>query len=407
MPLPKPTSGESQDDFVARCIPVAIEDGMEQDQATAACFSIYREKSMEKQRFSEEDIAHLVDATKEQDNTLERVLFNPTIYNATLCDFGANEFPATIAKMKKNKKTKQFRKELSHMRNVSKQADGTVEMDGLLIVANRVDAHGDLFLPEDIKIAADRFMQEGRTSLVDIQHDEIFGKAHISEFYIVKDNDPLFDADSDGELVGSLAARIKVTDDGIKQKVLKGELQGFSIYGESEVQVIEKSIDKKSLLNKMSIGFERLMADVFGVKKQEGELTMAEIQDIMDALAMLGEKLDALMPAEEEAPENEEEMEEALEKSEEDEVSENETEDLEKSLADKTAEAETLTKAKEDLEAENTDLKDKIETLEKGLKEANDGIKKMEKQVRDFGKTNGQDKTASDKEENKVFLFGR
>lgn len=42
MPLPKPKTGESQDDFVGRCISFAVKDGMPQNQATAACFSTWR-----------------------------------------------------------------------------------------------------------------------------------------------------------------------------------------------------------------------------------------------------------------------------------------------------------------------------------------------------------------------------
>lgn len=43
--MPVPRSGETQGDFVARCIPIVIEDGTAKDprQATAICFSMWRE----------------------------------------------------------------------------------------------------------------------------------------------------------------------------------------------------------------------------------------------------------------------------------------------------------------------------------------------------------------------------
>jgi len=98
-----------------------------------------------------------------QDNELKRVLFNPTFFNATLVDQGANEFQSMIAKSKNPEKL--FKKELIEVRNIKKQADGSLELDGLLAVAGRVDAHGDLFLEEDLKVARDRFMSEGRKPL--------------------------------------------------------------------------------------------------------------------------------------------------------------------------------------------------------------------------------------------------
>lgn len=43
--MPKPKSGESEKDFVARCIPIVLEDGTaeDQEQAAAVCYSMYRE----------------------------------------------------------------------------------------------------------------------------------------------------------------------------------------------------------------------------------------------------------------------------------------------------------------------------------------------------------------------------
>jgi len=184
-----------------------------------------------KQRHSEEEINKF----RGQHNEPKRVLFNQTFFNATLVDQGANEFQSMIAKSKNPEKL--FKKELIEIRNIKKQSDGSLELDGLLAVAGRVDAHGDLFLEEDLKIARDRFMNEGRTSLVDVQHDGVFGKAFINELYIVKEKDSIFGSDHKG----SLAVRIKVVDEGIKQKVLRGELNGFSIFGEAESQVVARS----------------------------------------------------------------------------------------------------------------------------------------------------------------------
>ena len=50
----EPNSGESEEEYVARCIPNEINNGMDQDQAVAVCYSKYKEKNtkMEKQKFA-------------------------------------------------------------------------------------------------------------------------------------------------------------------------------------------------------------------------------------------------------------------------------------------------------------------------------------------------------------------
>jgi hypothetical protein len=54
MPVDKPKSGESLQDYLNYCIPIEIQAGKEQDQATAICSSIYRKEEMSKLRTSQE-----------------------------------------------------------------------------------------------------------------------------------------------------------------------------------------------------------------------------------------------------------------------------------------------------------------------------------------------------------------
>jgi hypothetical protein len=54
MPLNKPKPGETLQDYLNYCIPVEIQAGKEQDQATAICSSIYRREEMSKLRTSQE-----------------------------------------------------------------------------------------------------------------------------------------------------------------------------------------------------------------------------------------------------------------------------------------------------------------------------------------------------------------
>ena len=43
MPGCKPKSGESEKDFMSRCIPLAIKEGKDQKEASGKCYGIYRE----------------------------------------------------------------------------------------------------------------------------------------------------------------------------------------------------------------------------------------------------------------------------------------------------------------------------------------------------------------------------
>ena len=41
--MPTPKKNESEEDFVARCIPILIREGKTQEQAVAQCHSMYRQ----------------------------------------------------------------------------------------------------------------------------------------------------------------------------------------------------------------------------------------------------------------------------------------------------------------------------------------------------------------------------
>ena len=48
MPVDKPKKGETQDKYLAYCIPEEINNGMEQDQAVAVCYSYWDKSKMSK-----------------------------------------------------------------------------------------------------------------------------------------------------------------------------------------------------------------------------------------------------------------------------------------------------------------------------------------------------------------------
>jgi hypothetical protein len=48
MPVDKPKAGETQDEYLAYCIPQEIKAGYEKDQAAAICISTYKKDKMSK-----------------------------------------------------------------------------------------------------------------------------------------------------------------------------------------------------------------------------------------------------------------------------------------------------------------------------------------------------------------------
>ena len=41
--MPEPKAGESQNDFIARCVPAVMDEGKTQDQALGKCYGIWRQ----------------------------------------------------------------------------------------------------------------------------------------------------------------------------------------------------------------------------------------------------------------------------------------------------------------------------------------------------------------------------
>lgn len=51
----EPKAGESEDEFIGRCIPILINEGMDQDQAAAVCYSYYEYEAQHSCEFSDEE----------------------------------------------------------------------------------------------------------------------------------------------------------------------------------------------------------------------------------------------------------------------------------------------------------------------------------------------------------------
>jgi hypothetical protein len=96
---------------------------------------------------------------------------------------------------------------------------------GEVYVPFRLDAENEFMRPEEIQKAAFAFMELSRTGNVDEEHNLSGSSDVVVESYIARDNDP------HGFIPGSWIATGRVTDDERWEKVLRGELNGWSMYG--------------------------------------------------------------------------------------------------------------------------------------------------------------------------------
>jgi len=90
----------------------------------------------------------------------------------------------------------------------------------------RADSQGDAMTDVEIKKAAYNFMKNMRLDNIDVGHNLQKSGSYVVESFIVRhDNDP------DGFIKGAWVLGVKVEDKDLWNSILKGEVNGFSLYG--------------------------------------------------------------------------------------------------------------------------------------------------------------------------------
>lgn len=96
---------------------------------------------------------------------------------------------------------------------------------GEVYVPYRLDVQDEYMKPEEIRKACHKFMKLGGPDMVDSNHNQFRAGCSIVENYLAKANDP------DGYYEGSWVAGGHVHNDATWEKVIKGELNGWSMMG--------------------------------------------------------------------------------------------------------------------------------------------------------------------------------
>jgi len=106
-----------------------------------------------------------------------------------------------------------------------------------------IDTDGEAMTAEDIEMAAYAFMEKGRTSKIDVGHNQKESGCHVVESFLARKNDP------DGFIEGAWVLGVKIVPDALWEAVKKGELNGFSFMGSVEkVPVKAKVVVARKLI---------------------------------------------------------------------------------------------------------------------------------------------------------------
>lgn len=97
---------------------------------------------------------------------------------------------------------------------------------GIVYTANDVDTDGETMSVEDVQKAAWNFLAQRKEKNIDLQHDWQESGCYVVESYVTEKGDPNFPENS-------WVMAVKCTDD-VFEKVINGELNGFSFGGYSQ-----------------------------------------------------------------------------------------------------------------------------------------------------------------------------
>lgn len=85
-----------------------------------------------------------------------------------------------------------------------------------------LDSHGEMMLPEDLKLLAHRFIAQKKVNFVDVQHDNHWIEAVVVESFIARAHDP--DYTEAAWVLGT-----KVPDAEVWARIKRGEINGYSL----------------------------------------------------------------------------------------------------------------------------------------------------------------------------------
>lgn len=117
-----------------------------------------------------------------------------------------------------------------------KKADDELHLVwGEIYIPDIPDTQNEFMSREEIRKMAHKFLASGKTSHIDVQHDNIVRpECHVVESFIARKSDPEF-------IEGSWVVALRVLDEETWERIKTGELNGFSM--QAKVLLKEKIVD--------------------------------------------------------------------------------------------------------------------------------------------------------------------
>lgn len=175
--------------------------------------------------------------TESKDEFLERCLASPSIQK----EFSSNDQRVAVCNalwINANEKKEEIS---GHFVKIEKQDPVNKVVKGVVYTAFDVDSDGETMTVEDVQKACWNFLAQRKEKNIDIQHDWQQSGCYVVESYMTEKDDPNFPENS--WIMG-----VKCTDE-IFEKVVSGDLNGFSFGGYSEkfVQRVMVEVAKQAI----------------------------------------------------------------------------------------------------------------------------------------------------------------
>lgn len=278
-----PRSGETQDEFISRCMSTLVGDeGYEQDQAYAICINTYENKSA-KEKFAEypwdECINDMLDRGLPQDNAEALCGWIKANMSSGINTGGLNPYVDQVPKKKKEKfiepnpcwegyeaigtkindqgrevpncvpiKSSKYSRIAEYNTKFATDEEKKTLVGAAMIpdmlIYRREDNGKEYYVKfskETIAKVAEKFMGELRIHNTNLEHKgEVDGKSFVFESWIVETPDDKANTKYGLDVpVGTWMVKMKVNDPKVWEEVKAGKYKGFSIEG--------NFVDKKEL----------------------------------------------------------------------------------------------------------------------------------------------------------------
>lgn len=242
----EPQAGESQSDFMGRCVSAMIDEGKDQDQAVAMCISMYEQK------FGL-DTSGLPPYVEQTPGKKTKMAEEKDLSDA--CDEGYEAYglkeldgrmvpncvPIQAKKLRKVKQKSTFSQAKNNKMTFAEEKDQHILVGAAMIPdleIFRKDENGNpyyvKFSEETIQKIQEKFMKETRLGSTNLDHnDSNHAGSYVFESWLVED--PSTDkANTIYKLdvpKGTWMVKMKVTDENVWQDIKMGKYRGFSIEG--------------------------------------------------------------------------------------------------------------------------------------------------------------------------------